>query len=632
MIPLWYAAVMSGLRGWTPAFDSAMTVVRAYYSFGANPSLVGVYAMQPSEWLGTSTYMPGPWLLWWLAIPVRTMGTTWGPLLAMALLNTLWFVLAGWFVKRRIGYGSATLVMLFLGLFTWSISNTLMLSVVPLVMVIPGFAAFCFGAWALASGDEGVLPLLAILGNFLLQDEMVLTIVLLGIAVAAGMQWVFGLWWLRRQRFPDWDETWRRSRRAILLAACASVVMWIPAMIQQLATSPGNLTLLVHAVLRQPERAMYYERSLTGLVSLIGQPPFWLRGSIQHSALMGNASGFGLAQSAAVVLALVAVASLIVLRSWRRRDRPALTAMTLAGAGFMAAWGNQSSGMYMGLDRYFLSSWVIAMFITFALGYGIARSIGGPIRAHGIHAAVILAVIVCFANFPHSNAALDSTTEPSDIQVRNVKELNAIAFAAIRGHGRVEFVEVPEAYREYAAIAGFTIALQNAGIPYCLNEPAYRGSPVPRCTPQWGDVRIMFASKSYPRRLKHLVGEVNKTGLSQKDSVEFEKLTDRIAHGLRAQGGLGSPEQCEKLFSEVRLERADEDLVRRWTVRADPGPMASPKTQDLFRFIIQESKIRNSNCVKVAGTSDELLLRWASLELRARPAQVIQVSVDFGNE
>src|SRR5690606_13414951 len=122
--------------------DGASTVLRAKYALSSDPSLIGMYAYMSSTWIDTPTFFPGPWQLWWMSVPIRVLGTRWGPLLSMAVLNALWYVLAGWLAKRRFGVGAGVGVLLVLAAFSWSLGLASTFTPVPIVAVVIAFAAF----------------------------------------------------------------------------------------------------------------------------------------------------------------------------------------------------------------------------------------------------------------------------------------------------------------------------------------------------------------------------------------------------------------------------------------------------------------------------------------------------------
>ena len=182
--PIFVDAVREGLWGWVPSNDSAATVLRARHAVGLHPYLVGMYT-DASTWAGHTTYFPAAWQLYWLWAPTRVLGTTWGPLLAMAALNGIWIGLGAWMVARRLGTRAALVSLLFLAVLNLSLGMTALHAATPMIMVVPPFAVFLFGAWALSSGDVGVLPAMALLTNFLLLCHLVLSLIVPVVVVAA---------------------------------------------------------------------------------------------------------------------------------------------------------------------------------------------------------------------------------------------------------------------------------------------------------------------------------------------------------------------------------------------------------------------------------------------------------------
>ncbi len=249
--PIVATAIRFGLDGWIPVNDAAPTVIRSKYALTFHPTLVGMFT-DASGWIHASTFFAGPWQLWWMSLPIRVLGFTWGPLLSMAALNSCWILLAGFCVRRAFGRPTAIAALGSLALLLWSIGFGMAVTPVPMAMVLPGFAAFVMIAWAVAAGDDRSIWAMAVIGNFLVLDHLVLSRLVPSIALAALCCW--GFWVIRvRSRNPaGWPGRRRRAIGTLAIGAGLTLVAWTPSIIQEITNDPGNLTNLVRANAARP--------------------------------------------------------------------------------------------------------------------------------------------------------------------------------------------------------------------------------------------------------------------------------------------------------------------------------------------------------------------------------------------
>lgn len=101
--PIAISAIRNGMLDWQPSADAAITAVRTNDVFSAHPPLIGLPAFPSVGSTIEYRYLGAP-VNYLLAVPVRLFGVTWGIVLGMGILNTLWFVLAMWLIRRRVGY------------------------------------------------------------------------------------------------------------------------------------------------------------------------------------------------------------------------------------------------------------------------------------------------------------------------------------------------------------------------------------------------------------------------------------------------------------------------------------------------------------------------------------------------
>ncbi|HET8929946.1 MAG TPA: hypothetical protein VFN21_04740 [Acidimicrobiales bacterium] len=489
VLPIVVEMVRAGVTGWVPARDAAPTVLRAKVALGLPPTLLGMYT-DASTWIGVPTYFPGAWHLYWMALPIRLLGTSWGPLVAMALLNVLWVCLAGWFVRRRLGDRAAIGALALMAVLMFTLSPALLVSPVPMVMVLPAFAAFCFGVWALAAGDDGVLPALALVTSFLLLDHLVLTMLVPVILVAGVTLWAGGLLLERRRNLQAWRERSRGIRRSLAGATVVTVVLWLPAVAQQLFGDSGNLGNLFRAGRTQPAATMSYTDGLSRWLDLFTYPDFWLRASREHSYLV---SGGPAPSTAAVVVAgavLVVAVVLLGVAAFRRRDRPACTVLVLAFVGLTAVWFNLERAVSANGPHpaYVQSSWVVAMFVTFGLAYAAVRTVPEGPRRLALPGAFGCLALFTALNLPHANVGT-GVTSASDLELRLASQMNPLVVDALRDRSMVAVGK--GAFGMYPVSAAAVVALNDAGIPVCTeNIPQFGPSRIPECGTRHPEVEI----------------------------------------------------------------------------------------------------------------------------------------------
>lgn len=221
VLPIVVQMVRAGLSGWIPAKDAAPTAPRAKFALGFPPTLVGMYT-DASTWIGVPTYFPGAWQLYWMALPIRVLGSTWGTLVAMAVLNVCWVCLAGWFVRRRLGDRAAIGALALVAVLMFALTPALLVSPVPMVMVLPPFAAFCFG-------DSGNI------GNLIRAG---------GAQPAAKMSYWDGLQrWLELFMFPDFSLRASREHSALATrgASLSTTAVIVAGAVLVVAVTPGRM-------------------------------------------------------------------------------------------------------------------------------------------------------------------------------------------------------------------------------------------------------------------------------------------------------------------------------------------------------------------------------------------------------
>lgn len=619
--PIVIAAIRDGLGGWVPTFDSANFTMWSRFSLGTHPYLVGIYT-DASRWAGTATFFPGPWWLWWMAIPIRLLGPTWGPLLSVATLQSGWILLAGWSVKQRLGPRTAMAALVFLASLTWTLGTSAYHSPVGQVMIVPTFAAFLFIAWAVAAGDGRVLWAFALITNFIMLDEVVLVRVVPVVACAALGIWLVTLARSRRSDRASWPELRRRSVRSVIRAALITVAMWTPTMVQQVTHHPGNLTNLWRAAQANPTTTVIWGRAYEVLLSLFVEPPSWLHGSRTTNNLIYSPPP----SSVTLVLASIVLAGLtmvLAILALRRRDHPGLAALALAVVLFAAAWYNLANppdptGMptYVG---YYLSTWAVAMFVTFALAFNLVRSRPSSGRYVRSPVFAVLALVLAAANMPHANHP-DGTYESDDPMIENAAAFNAAILTAVRHRGNIEFARSDIYSTPYVLSAA--VALQHAGIPFCISGVAeLTPLPIPPCADYPSDVIVTInraAADSETGPDDTVVAR--SPGLSARDRRELAGLTARVIAAVDSQPHLEVTDEFRSRLMVALPPGPLRDATLSPDVFASPNGLITTRKDraELAGLIDAVSRTIGRDgvaMIRLPGISDGELVRWAELEV-----------------
>ncbi len=462
VVPFFWAAVRDARNGFFPTSDVAATVLRARDVFSSHPPLVGMWS-SGSTWAGHEIHFPGAIQLYLLAVPVRLLGSTWGPLLAMATLNACWVLLAGWLVRRRFGTHAALIALATITAFLWSIGSENLISPRPMQMVTIPFLCFLFLAWLVADGDIDALPAFAIVANFLFLDHLVqaVQIPVISACAIAGL-----LVWYRRGRRADPERrppAFDRVRRRIAQTATITAVMWLPSLVEQLTNRPGNLALLVRAAERDRESVDSFTVAYNTVVRPIATPDFWFRGRFDRSTFHRGLDTLGVGDVIAGVVVLAVFVGLGAV-AFRRGDRTVITLLAVAVVAILVSFVTvtQSPAIW-GFLPYVRSVWALAAFVWFAVAFAAWRMFAGPVRAHVARVAGVLAVVFCL--FATSYADFGSMTDLEGGPI--ARRMVDTTVPELTGRGPVLVRSTPD-FASERYFTSLLLGLDSAGVHYCV--------------------------------------------------------------------------------------------------------------------------------------------------------------------
>lgn len=623
--PIVVDVIRRGAAGWVPTRDAALTVLHARDSVGTDPRLVGMFAAGAS----TSTFpafFPAPWSLWWLWGPTRLFGVTWGPLLAMAALNIGWMLLAGWCVRRAVGTGAAAGTFLFLAILNWSLGTGMLHNPTPMIMIVPAFASFLFIAWAVVAGDDRALPALALVANFLFLDHLVLTFVVPAISFAAIGIWLIALLRVRHRDRSAWAAGRRRTVRSVLVAVVVTVIAWLPPIIGEITHDPGNLTNLWRSWRQQPDPATSISAAFATTMTLFTRWPFWFRGGLDR--FMDPFSGITPATGSQIAVAVVLVVTAVGL-AWvcvRRRDRAAAGAVVFAGMVMLIAFANmvRSPGELL-YQWYYLSSWPIAMFVTFALAFAVVRCLPRRPLPISYSATAVAAGFVAVASIPHASipASLPGGTDDA---VEIARRLGPPVVEALRGHGVVN--PVATAASVNVPTNALMLALDQAHIRTCQSfdlAAAYERAYTP-CDPAEQAPRLLIYRTNVvaPPEGFRVITRAS-LPFDARDRARLESATRRIS---RAVGAVHARGEHLELDPAVRsalesISSGEEFMVfATRTIAARTPTLDTTREQWHFASVIdywarwaRGAGLPVHAAFDVPGVSDDELVAWSAAML-----------------
>ena len=467
--PIVVSAVRNGLADWAPTSDAAIVAVRTRDVFSAHPPLYGLAASSSVGSGSLYSYTSG-WMFYLLAVPVHLLGTKWGLLVGMAAINGAACVAALWLIRRRAGEMAAILACAFVATLLWTIGSQAMVDPSELSSDLLMVFAFLVAAWCVADDDALALPVLALSGNYLL-----LTVLRYGVLVPAVVAWslvVCSVRWYRTRDRAGRHEQRRSQLRWLAVSVVATVIMWVPPLVDQVAGT-HNLGKLAGAAFgggfdhRQAVQAAPTLSGAAGVItSITAAPSWWLPPSYAHPPFdpVGGGASFVWRFGWSMVLLGSFVGALVL--SWRRRDRTALVALGTSFVGWIALYltlMQNPSPFGFGVVWYFNALWPLAAFVWFTIVFAFVRGLPRVRDALRVRdRSVVLAgcavtLVFTALALPYRNAYTTAFNIPQNRQIR------AAAAEAFHGDGPV-LVEAPDLGGTLQFRAPVMLGLQDAGV------------------------------------------------------------------------------------------------------------------------------------------------------------------------
>lgn len=473
VLPVWVAAFRVGFARLIPVGDTAIMALRAPDVLSTHPPLIGMPASSASG-VGHVVHFPGAWQLYWLAIPVKLLGATWGTVVAMGALNTIWLAAVIWLLVRNLDTPAALWAIAVVGAFCWAIGSGMFIESWPLRMVLVPFLCVVIAAWWTAAGDRGALVVLAVAANYAWLDHLVLALAVPVVAAAGCVGLVF--FHVRENRADPTSraDRNRKLRRAVGLAGGVTAVMWLPPLIQQFTDSPGNLRLLVTGAEGGAPAIHSLSDAVHVVASLVARPPFWFRGTLgdptfyrtHHTGFaVGSATWFDLV-AVLVGVAVFATSSVLAIRA---RDRIGLTLLAIATVTTLTSVATvYAAPVTTALVPEYLSSvWVTAAVVWCAVIVNLVRRIGMAQTPKSGSVALGVVVVFGLLNLPTSATGYTARTEENTL----ARKMSAAVIDQIDGHAPVA-VSLENTFTQNADyLSALLVELDARGIAFCYPTP-----------------------------------------------------------------------------------------------------------------------------------------------------------------
>jgi hypothetical protein len=512
LTPFLVGAIAESARGYRPTSDDAVIALRSWDALTAHGPLVGTWTNATASAAHT-TFDPGPLLFWFLSLPVHldhAQGALWGAAV-LCMAGVALSIEAAWATRGWVGGVAVVAAVL------------LVVAAQPGVVLDPvwnpsvgliWYLATAATAWATASGHLRFMPALVLAGSFTAQAHLMFAlaaIVAVVIAAAMGalwprppMRWVARCGWL--------------GGGLVVGLAC-----WLAPVIQQLTSSPGNLSLLLASGHQGKEIGSSF--GLNALVGAVSPNPL-LFSSWSGNTFLSVAEHIGSHQGGAGIALLVALALVSVgAFALRRRELGALALISLifAGAGVITTAripvAFATAIIYLDRDLWLVAplTWLVLFWLVCAVAWSAWRKWGQrrPWPVHlprptapavlAVIGACALALVAAFAvrvgggsNGPASKP-LGQAIAQATASARQVERLVP--------RGPVSVVVLPSGLPAYLVLPGVLWQLRSDGWtpqtppPFVshLGEPYVPTRGTPRVTvtlAQNGGVRVVRASRS----------------------------------------------------------------------------------------------------------------------------------------
>jgi hypothetical protein len=387
LVPFAVALVRAVRDGWVPSGDEANIVTRAYDVFSRHPPLTGLASTSRLYGDKISANHPGPIEFYLIAVPLRVLGNSAGPLLTAAAINATFALIALWVFFRRLGLTAMLWAGVMMLAVLWSGGTSVLTDTLSSNMTMYALLCTAVLAWALVDGDLRLLPLAAVVASYTAQQHLaaglIVVVLTVAVVIALAVQIVPRV---RRGDTSIAKVTLRWSGAALVVSA----VCWAPVAIDEVKDHPGNLTEIVRFARDNTRPTLGFKSGVYQALHAITPPTILGRTDTQGYFFLPHASASSYAVGFLIVAALAAIV-------WTARARTpslsrlAIVALVLLVAGVING-GNVPASIEVFRVNLYRWTWAAAFMTWTTIGIALVfladaafggRSLARPVQRFG---------------------------------------------------------------------------------------------------------------------------------------------------------------------------------------------------------------------------------------------------------
>jgi hypothetical protein len=600
----------AALDEWLPTGDDGFFALRAHDVFSRHPPLLGT-ASSASTYAATGVNHPGPLQFDLLAVPVALFGIGAGTALGVALTNALAVVGVGWLVQRTAGSRAGLVAVVFMGGLAWALGSALLYTPWGPFAVLMPFGLFLVAVGVAAGGDVVALPVVVVVGSFVLQTHLstVLLIPSLSLVAVAGVG--FWLWRDRRGEPGAWAERRRHATRWGAVAAGLALICWSQPLVQELRPGRGNLTALLGTLDDPSPGTVTASRGLRELAGTVSLPPWWLPPGFQDPGptLLALPPATWFLVSAAATGLVVAGLVWAVRSGWRRGDRLVVGAATSALVGLLVGYVTLLRAPAYGVMApvYTRFLWPLAFWVWLSLALAVIRARPAPPIARRWAAPVGAAL--CVAVGVLALPTVDNGHRLRPVWERHAADFVDAALEAIDGRG-------PVLVRQVLSPASFTYGpllmaeFAQHDVPFLVDHPELArqvGGHRVQSEPGTAAVEITIVHETHDAVPG---GELifQREALDPADQDEFEELAEELQSDLDRANPV-------RLTSGARSSLADAfpNLLEEFDRDAAGGTVEATQVAEIY-LLVDLVNPEVGAVVDRDQVDPNRLARWAWLE------------------
>ena len=357
LLPALAAVVVRAGSDYVPVQDLAIIDLRVRDVWSSAVPLVGPYSKGWNH--------PGPLMFWLLAVPSGVFGgAAWATPVGGALLQAGAIAGSARLAWRRGGLALLIVVLAVLGLSYSATGGWMLLDAWNPNIAFPFFVLFLLALWALTDGMRLAAVLATATATFLVQTHVgYLPLVAAPGAVAVGLVL------LDARRTGASLRSWAR---ALWWSLATAVVLWLPALLEQLIDHPGNLTRMWRYFTGSGDQTAGPTAAVELLAAEFRWPFPWLGGGEEYQ-LFSSAAERASATWLVIPVALLVLGFVAVARTRSRSDLHLLLLVVAASVAGVAAISQVPDEIEPYLFRWRTP---LAVLVVAAVGLAVARWAG----------------------------------------------------------------------------------------------------------------------------------------------------------------------------------------------------------------------------------------------------------------